>query len=160
MKVLIIEDQQEVAEIIADWLKPYSREVLFASNWVEAFKKLENDHPFSLVTLDLGLPDSDRDATARKIPEIRRLNPNGVIIVITGFKDTDLEKEAIRLGADAWWDKPEVTEEKTFLSKLASLFRNLVQMPQGYKTHGKLLEQIAQRISEATKAVQAVPDSQ
>jgi two-component system, NtrC family, response regulator AtoC len=56
-----------------------------------------------LVLLDIGLPERNG---LELLTRIRSMNPNARVIMVTGNTDPDLAREAFRLGALAYVDKP------------------------------------------------------
>lgn len=55
-KILIIDDDKDLAFITGDMLKSYGYEITIVSNCEEAFEKL-TDGQFHLILLDINLPD-------------------------------------------------------------------------------------------------------
>ncbi|MDZ7543070.1 response regulator, partial [Clostridium perfringens] len=55
-RILIVEDDEDIRDILKIYLKSESFEIWEAENGKEAFKLLENKEP-DLVILDLMLPD-------------------------------------------------------------------------------------------------------
>jgi signal transduction histidine kinase len=56
------------------------------------------------VVLDLAMPRMDG---LQAIPEIKRASPASKILILSGFEAAQMEAEAIRLGADAYFEKGE-----------------------------------------------------
>lgn len=58
MKILIIEDEQEIAQSIVDYFKTNSIQCKTASNNTLAINKIDN-YDYDCILLDLMLPDGD-----------------------------------------------------------------------------------------------------
>ena len=80
MKVLVIEDNPQVAEIISMSFKMRwpDADVIVTSSGKDAIDKVESENP-DLVVLDLGLPDIDGLEVLKRV----RLFSNVPIIILT-----------------------------------------------------------------------------
>lgn len=100
-KVLIIEDEKDIAFIIRDYLSVHHFEVLLAETGKEAIYTIENNNP-DFIILDLTLPDCDGIELCRQI----RDNSN-VAILILSARDNDTDKVlGLGFGADDYMTKP------------------------------------------------------
>ena len=80
-RILIIEDEKEVAEIIADMLNEGGHTAEFATDprdGLDRFKKAN----FDIVMTDLSMPEMPGWLVAE---EIRRMNPSVPVIMLTGW---------------------------------------------------------------------------
>jgi DNA-binding response OmpR family regulator len=102
MKILIVDDQPEIAEFTAPILKQKGYEVITAENGQTALNVCPKENP-DIVLLDLGLPDMDGREVLKNIkvniPQIR-------IIIVSGYSDTKTQDELISQGADYFLSKP------------------------------------------------------
>ncbi len=89
--VLIVDDDKEIVEKIASWLKPERYELLFAYNGAEALEKLSKE-PIDLVILDLNMPDTTGEDVIRIMRSIPVVD-NIPIIEITSGQDTTTYKD-------------------------------------------------------------------
>lgn len=101
MKVLIIEDNTELAHSIRDYLK---------SKWivdlVETGKhgiELAKKHTYDVIILDLGLPDIDGQEVCQVIRQVPLSTP---ILVLSGVSDIDSKVVLLDSGADDYLTKP------------------------------------------------------
>lgn len=102
MKLLIIEDNQRLAQDMQDFLQKNAFSVEKASLLRHAEDKLA-DFTFDLVILDLGLPDENG---LHIIPQIKAQDPRTGIIILTA-KDSISEKvKGLEMGADDYLTKP------------------------------------------------------
>ena len=112
MKVLIVEDDQVVANGLMRVLEPSEYEPYWASNGKHAQTMLEVKNP-DLILMDLGLPDMDG---LELMLWIRRTNPMIPILVITARDKKHDMIMGLDSGADDYMAKPFDIEE--LLAKL------------------------------------------
>ncbi len=117
MKILIIEDDPELAMILTSYLTKYDMEVISAEEPYLGLSLL-TQHDFDLVILDLTLPGMDG---LEVIPKIRETS--NIPIIISSARD-DITDKVIGLerGADDYMPKPYdprelVTRIKTILRR-------------------------------------------
>jgi len=105
-KILLIEDDTEISEMLTSYLTTENYEVICAADGQEACKQFDNSG-FSLVLLDLMIPKiSGMDV----MQHIRKSSVVPVIIVYA--KDTEADKTlGLGLGADDYITKPFGTDE-------------------------------------------------
>lgn len=102
--VLIVEDRAYVAEALAARLRPIADRVAIVGTMKDAMARLRANG-FSVVLLDLSLPDSLRWETIARIAEIKREHKGRKVVVISG-PPTERELAACKAaGADAYLDK-------------------------------------------------------
>ena len=100
-KILIIEDEQAIAELEKDYLELSDFEVEIEYDGDAGLKKaLEGD--YDMFILDLMLPGTDGFEICRQIRE----NKNTPVIMVSAKKD-DIDKiRGLGLGADDYMTKP------------------------------------------------------
>lgn len=101
-QLLIVEDNLEYAEEMADFLTELGHEVSITNNAGEMWSALSQGN-VGVVVLDLGLPDEDG---INVIPRMRQLYPQIGLIVLTGRVNFDSRIMGLRLGADHYLTKP------------------------------------------------------
>ncbi|MGB2840913.1 MAG: response regulator [Halobacteriota archaeon] len=104
-RVLIVEDAAYMREMLAEMLEQEkeSYEVVgFAVNGKEAVEKYKELKP-DLVTMDLAMEVMDG---IQAIREIKKYDPNALIIAITALGTPEQEKAALDAGADGYLWKP------------------------------------------------------
>ncbi|MDA3080239.1 MULTISPECIES: response regulator transcription factor [unclassified Campylobacter] len=118
IKILMIEDDTELAEILSDYLTPFDMEVTIVEDpYVGLSKiraKLEN---FDLIILDLTLPGMDGLEVCK---EIRKTN-NIPIIISSARHDLTDKINAFDFGADDYLPKP--YDPKELLARIKSHIR-------------------------------------
>jgi CheY-like chemotaxis protein len=110
-KILVIEDEPEVRDIIVRTLKHFGYITLEAANGQEGIEKIVGEKP-DLVIIDLVMPVMDG---MQLLAWIRgnhgSVNPNIKIIVMSGYYPVpegydSLEQMVLDAGADAFLEKP------------------------------------------------------
>jgi len=101
-KILIVDDDRDIREVIRDRLKAMSFEVMEASDGVEALVKLREDAP-SITLLDLQLP---KKGGLEVLKEAREEGLETTTIVITAYGTIEKAVEAMRAGAYDFLTKP------------------------------------------------------
>ena len=100
--VLIIDDEAEIRESLETLLEFEGYEVEAAANGAQGLSKL-GDRPFDLVLLDLALPDRNG---IELLPEIRALDPQISVIMITAYGTVEDAVRAMQSGAANFLQKP------------------------------------------------------
>src|SRR5699024_8806336 len=100
-KVLVVDDEKPISDIIKFNLEKEGYEVLIAYDGEEALARVEADDP-DLIILDLMLPKIDGLEVAKRV----RVKHSTPIIMVTA-KDSELDKVlGLELGADDYVTKP------------------------------------------------------
>jgi DNA-binding NtrC family response regulator len=100
--VLIIDDEAEIRESLQTLLEFEGYEVEAAANGSQGLSKL-GDRPFDLVLLDLALPDRNG---LELLPEIRAIDPQISVIMITAYGTVEDAVRAMQSGAANFLQKP------------------------------------------------------
>jgi DNA-binding NtrC family response regulator len=102
-KILIVDDDTSVTDFLALFLdKKGYKNVILSHTGGEGIKQVENDD-IKLVLLDVRLPDMSGLDVLKKIKELK---PDIGVIMITGYPEEDVAKEAIKKGAYDYIIKP------------------------------------------------------
>jgi DNA-binding NtrC family response regulator len=100
--VLIIDDETEIRESLETLLEFEGYEVDAAANGLQGLSKL-GERSFDLVLLDLALPDRNG---IELLAEIRALNPQISVIMITAYGTVENAVRAMQSGATNFLQKP------------------------------------------------------
>lgn len=100
-KVLIIEDEKDIAHIVRDYLSVNNFEAIIAETGKEGIHKIQKTNP-DFVILDLTLPDCDGIEICRQIRE-----KSEIPILILSARGSDTDKViGLGFGADDYMTKP------------------------------------------------------
>ena len=80
LRILIVDDDDSVREILADFVSCLGHEALVAANGGDGIARYEREHPDIVVT-DLVMP---RLSGWDVIAHVRRLDPRARIVIVTG----------------------------------------------------------------------------
>lgn len=115
-KILIIDDDEDLAFIISEMLESYGYKVTCAESGEMAFELLENN-TYHIILLDINLPD----ATGFEIcEELRRTSTTPVIFASARTSETD-RISGFDIGGDDYLPKPYSMKE--LLSRVNALVR-------------------------------------
>jgi DNA-binding NtrC family response regulator len=125
IKVLIVDDEVDFANTLAQRLKIRNLKVSTAYDGEEALTRLKEDEP-DVVVLDLRMPGMHG---LEVLQEMRKGYPDIQVIVLTGHGTDKDEEEAMRLGGFGFLNKPvdiDILEQKikaAFNEKMVGLCR-------------------------------------
>src|SRR6202012_2079360 len=106
-KILIIDDEVNVALLLSKFLTRNGFEVSTASTGTLGMEHLNNGE-FNLVLCDFRLEDTDGREMLRNI---KTQYPNTGVIIITGYSDIKMAVELIKMGAYDYITKPLYPDE-------------------------------------------------
>ena len=149
--ILVIDDELVMCEFLRDLLEDRGYAVKFSLSGEEGIKEFQNGH-FDAVVCDLKMPDIDGIDV---LQEIKRTDPDSVVIVITGYPSFETVQTSLRLGAYDYITKPVNIGEVSFVIKRAVAFRNLTLtnkklMKELEEQNIKLEEKVKERTKELT----------
>jgi DNA-binding NtrC family response regulator len=101
-RILIVDDEEEICEMLSDFLVERGYEAFHASTGTEALNLVKEVRPH-LLLLDIRMPEMDGIEILR---QIRSIDQEVCIIMITGYHDVDIAKQALKLGASDFITKP------------------------------------------------------
>jgi len=101
-RILVVDDEQSMRELLAIMLRKEGYEVLTADSRAQAAAAFARG-PVDLVVTDVRLPDGDGIEVLR---HVKAASPETVVIVMTAFGTTETAVAARKLGAEAYVLKP------------------------------------------------------
>lgn len=148
-KVLIVEDEPDIARLVQTHLGDIGCEAAIAANGAEAMK-LFAKYDYQLVVLDLMLPDIDGLTLCRGMRESAGYVP---ILMLTA-KSTELDRVlGLEMGADDYLTKPFSIPE--LLARIKALFRRVDALSQARDAQqtDEIIQQAGLTIDTATRQV-------
>jgi DNA-binding response OmpR family regulator len=115
-RVLVVEDDEAIADVLRRTLRQEGHEVRSAGDGVEALALAEEFIP-DVVILDLGLPKLDGAEVLRRL----RRESDVPILVLTARAELDDRVEGLDSGADDYLVKP--FERRELLARMRALMR-------------------------------------
>ena len=102
-KILLVDDEEILLEVLQDFLEQAGFEVVTARSGEEAFSKFEAALPeFDLIFTDVRMADGDG---VYLLTEIRKISSEVPVILHTGFSDYAVE-DLLEMGATRVLHKP------------------------------------------------------
>ena len=145
-KILIVEDEESIADLEKDYLELSGFEVAIQNNGDDGLKDaLEKD--YDLLILDLMLPGTDGFEICKRVREVK----NMPIIMVSAKKD-DIDKiRGLGLGADDYMTKPFSPRElvarvKAHLSRYERLIGSNTQENDVIEIRGIKIDKTARRV--------------
>lgn len=129
-KVLIVDDERDIIEIISYNLSKEGYEIVTAKNGLEALDAA-SDHKPDLIILDIMMPLMN----GVEVCKILRSKPeynNTLIIFLTALSDESSQIKGLETGADDYVNKP--ISPKVLVSRVNAIFRRL------HKEEGKIIK--------------------
>ncbi len=106
-KIMVVDDEQNIREIISEFLKEMGYSVTLAVDGVDALDKIQYEQ-YELYIVDVYMPRMNGLELLVKLKEIQ---PLAVVIITTGYSSIDVAIKAIRSGAYHYLTKPIQAEE-------------------------------------------------
>ena len=156
-KILIIEDDKSVQQLIRMYLVNDGFEVIFSMDGKEGLDKALNDNP-DLILLDLNLPKIDGIEICKKV----RINSDVPIIMVTA-KIEELDRlDGLENGADDYITKPFSPRElvarvKAVLRRVNTSGNKQVQISENIQSGDIYLDTASRRVKIKEKNVTVTP---
>jgi DNA-binding response OmpR family regulator len=139
MRVLVVEDEQKIAEALRDGLEAEQYAVSLERSGEGAFYRASTEH-FDVMVMDLGLPGRDG---LEVISALRQNSLRTPIIVLTARDSVGARVAGLDAGADDYIVKPFAFEE--LLARMRALMRRDPANPQLVLTAGPLTLDVVKR---------------
>ena len=120
-RILVVDDEQSMRDLLAEYLNEYGYEVTCAVNGQEALRIYEQGH-FDIILSDLYMEPMNGLELLNKIKEIK---PDAIFIMITGHPSIKTSIEVIKKGARDYITKPFNIDEIKVKIERALLEKNL-----------------------------------
>ena len=123
LRILIVDDEEVIRDVLHTLLRREGYDVTSAADAAEALSAFEAE-PFDVVLLDLMLPDRPGLDVLR---EIRRRDPDAVVVIVTAYSSIEGAIEAMREGAFHYIPKPFQNQEVLITVEKGAERRRLTQ---------------------------------
>ena len=143
-RILLVEDDRHLAELIREYLQDYGYEVHIESRGDTAPEVILREQP-DLLILDLMLPGKDGLSVCQSV----RSKYPGPILILTAREDDMDHVAGLEMGADDFVKKP--IEPRVLLARIRALLRRL--SPQDAQRSGEELVFGELRIHTASRTV-------
>jgi two-component system copper resistance phosphate regulon response regulator CusR len=152
MRILIVEDERKVAEMVARGLKAERYAVDIAENG-DAGWAMAHAYDYDLVILDLGLPGMDGSELLRRL---RGRNADIPILILTARDAMSCKLESFEAGADDYLTKPFAFAELAVRIK-ALLRRGTADRSNVARVGDLEINRLTQQVSRAGQRIELTP---
>lgn len=102
MKLLIVEDDQEILRMVMRYFDTFGYVIEKAKTYQDGLSKIKN-HSYDCVILDLNLPDGDGIDILQKV---KMLNKDTGVIILSANSSIETKVAGLEIGADDYLTKP------------------------------------------------------
>lgn len=127
-KILIVDDDQELRELLIEVLKEYGYQSEAAANGPQMYKALSQES-FNLILLDIMMPGEDGLSLCRALRTPGAAYSSIPIIFLTALKDTSDTVVGLEIGADDYLSKPFQTRE--LIARIRAVLRRMSALENG-----------------------------
>ena len=121
-KVLVVEDEEIIREVLCSWLEEADYQTLTASNGLKGLEAIHEHNP-DLIVADIMMPQLDGIELCRLTRETSGIP----ILLLTGLGGDAHKKAGYQVGATDYLVKPVDMED--FLTKVSNLLQQERQSP-------------------------------
>lgn len=150
MKVLLVDDEEDYVKTMAERMQMRDVGSRVALNGEEALQMVEDDPP-DVMVLDLRMPGING---MEVLERVKNEHPNVQVVILTGHGSDQEEKEARRLGAFQYLQKPADTNQ--ILSVVRSAWSKSIQAAAEFVKESK--EEIDRSMTAAAFAESGAPE--
>jgi two-component system response regulator PilR (NtrC family) len=123
LRILVVDDEEVIRDVLTALLQKEGYRVAAASDAAEAIALFETE-TFDVVLLDLMLPDRPGLEVLR---DMRRRDPDAVVVIVTAYSSIEGAIEAMRDGAFHYIPKPFKNQEVLLTVKKGAEARHLTE---------------------------------
>ena len=116
MKILVVDDNRDAAEILAAILRHEGHTVWLAFSGRDAVS-LADQHKPALVLLDINMPEMTGFDVVRELREHKRA-PRPILLAVSGYGQESDKLAAKRVGFDGYFTKP--VEPQELIARIAA----------------------------------------
>lgn len=142
-RVLVVDDEKAVVDILVAYLKTIGIEQVDSCTTENCFADYFRPDKYQLVIVDLNLNPNKEMCGFEVVKQIRELDHNVLVIVITGYPQSLINKQLISSGIDDFLIKP-LTLETFAYRILLNLSRSKRQRRFGLDIHNRYDERLTE----------------
>jgi putative two-component system response regulator len=147
-KILIADDEQDIRELLADFLEGEGFDCLLAANAFEALEKFKSEPTIDIVMSDIRMPGKNG---LELLGEIKKLDEDVMVIMISAVKDIESAISAMSKGAYDYIAKPFKLNQVALVAQRALDKRKLILENKRYQK--RLEKMVEERTLELRNAL-------
>ena len=152
MKLLVIEDEKKIANLLLKGLKEHDFEVDVCHDGNEGFTKAMSQ-PYDAIVLDIMLPGLDGLSLLRQLREKKVTTP---VMILTARGNVDERVEGLNSGADDYLAKPFAMDE--LVARLRALMRRVTgENISLYKVGDLMMNLVSREVLRGTRKIELTP---
>jgi len=148
-RILIADDEQDIRELLQDYLSSEGYECILAADAYEALEKYNREGPIDLVMSDIRMPGMNG---IELLSEIKRLDDEVIVIMISAVKDIESAIAAMSKGAYDYISKPFKLRQVAVVAEKGMEKRRLLIENRQYQKH--LEKMVEERTGELKIALE------
>jgi two-component system, NtrC family, response regulator HydG len=154
-KILIIDDDMDMCQLLSRFLQRKGFYTSFATNGNKGVAAFKEDS-YDLVLCDFRLGDKEG---AEVLKEIKQINPDSAVIIITGYSDIKTAVEVIKQGAFDYITKPLLPDEVlNIINKALTRENTQVDGIKNSKASSSLIQNESEYLEGTSAAIKEVYD--
>jgi len=159
--VLVVDDDRNMRVYLETALSLMGYRADSVKSGIEALERLRGEEEYSVVILDIMMPEMDGLETLRKIREINRDLP---VIMLSALGQTQTVVKAMKSGASNYVNKPFEDEELQLAIESAFKSKELVEEVKSLKRQlaeerGEQFTGVSEKISDIKRLIKKVADT-
>ena len=139
MKILLIEDEQEMLNNMMRFMKREGYVCEFATTFIEGYRKI-NNYEYDCAVIDLNLPGGDG---LKLVKILRKDSPQTGVLIVSARGTTDDRIKGLNIGADDYLTKPYDLPELN--ARIKAVLRRKTNQFSNELVFGKLLIDLDER---------------
>jgi len=140
--LLYVEDDSSIREVMTNYLNKFFKTVFVANDGLEGLNTYQNS-ACDMVITDLSMPNMDGLEMLR---EIKKINPNEVVLITTAHHESEYMRESIQCGVDGYILKP--FDFKQLNQELYKVVQKIVKFKENKKYTKYLQEMVDKKTFE------------
>lgn len=151
LKILYVEDEDDVREFTGKILKTVVKEAIIAANGQEGLDAFKENQDIDLIVTDINMPKMNG---FEMCTEIKKINSSIPIVITSAHNDPNFLKEAIGIGVNAYAMKP---------IDLYQLIDNMIMAVEPFYLKKKLEhmnQSLKSEVEEGIKQIKSILDAQ
>lgn len=148
MRILVVDDELSIHEIVKEYSHLYGYECIGASGGLEAIE-LVKQHDFDVIIMDIMMPDLDGFVTTKKIKEIKNIP----VLMLSARHSEDDKLYGFKMGVDDYMTKPFSAKELMARLNAITLRTSQNTQPTTYVFEGLVVDTLGRFIEVNHKRV-------